>query len=148
MDKNGTIPKNEPPNTSRTGMNPFAAQNGGVGIQNIKTDASVAAALNQNSMQNNLQAYLNYASFFGQNQLLPSMYAGMQGMQGMQGMPMQMNQLPMGMMPGYLPNMQMGLNMKLLGTGMNNPLMMQAQQAKPSPNLFTEQAKIYGSSSK
>jgi hypothetical protein len=127
-------------------MNPFAAQNGGIGMQNIKTDASVAAALNQNSMQNNLQAYLNYANFFGQNQLLPGMYAGMQGMQGtqgMQGLPMQMNQLPMGMMPGYLPNMQLGLNMKLLGMGINNPLMMQAQQAKPTPNLFSEQAKIY-----
>lgn len=146
MDKNGIIPKNEPPISSGIGMNPFTAQNGGMGMQNIKTDASVAASLNQNSMQNNLQAYLNYANFFGQNQLLPGMYAGMQGMQGMQGLPMQMNQLPMGMMPGYLPNMQMGMNMKLLGMGMNNPLLMQAQQqAKTPPSLFTEQAKIYSS---
>jgi hypothetical protein len=60
------------------------------------------------------------------------------GMQGMQGLPMQMNQLPMGMMPGYMPNMQLGLNLKLLGMGMNNPLLAQAQQqSKPCLNLFT-----------
>ena len=109
-------------------------------MQNIKTDASISAALNQNSMQNNIQAYLNYANFFGQSQLLPGMYAGMQGL------PMQMNQLPLGILPGYLPNMQMGLNMKLLGMGMNNPLIIQPQQqAKPPPSLFNEQAKIYSS---
>jgi len=48
-----------------------------------------------------------------------------------------MNQLPMGLMPGYMPNMQLGLNMKLLGMGMNNPLATQAQQlGKPYLNLF------------
>lgn len=79
--------------------------------------------MNPNNIPNNLQAYLNYANFFGQNQLLPGMYAGMQGL------PMQMNQLPMGLM-------QLGLNMKLLGMGMNNPLLAQAQQGKPYLNLF------------
>ena len=90
-------------------------------MQNIRTDTSISATLNPNSIQNNIQAYLNYANFFGQNQLLPGMFAGMQGL------PMQMNQLPMGSMPGYMPNMQLGLNMKLLGMGMNNPSATQAQ---------------------
>lgn len=139
VEKNSSIPKNETSNSSGLGMNLFTAQNRGLNMLNNKTDASVAAALNQNSMQNNLQAYLNYTNFFGPNQLLPGMYAGMQGMQGL---PMQMNQLSMGMMQGYLPNMQIGLNMKLLGMGMNNPLVMQ-QQSKPNLNLFNEQAKIY-----
>lgn len=97
-------------------------------MQNIKTD--VNAAINQNNIQNNLQAYLNYANFFSQNQLLPNLYAGMQGL------PMPMNQLPMGIMPGYLPNMQLGLNMKLLGMGINNPLLAQPQQLKPTQSLF------------
>ncbi len=99
-------------------------------MHNIKTDASISATLNPNNIPNNLQAYLNYANFFGQNKLLPGMYAGMQGF------PMQMNQLPMGLMPGYMPNMQLGLNLKLIGMGMNNPLLAQAQQGKPYLNLF------------
>lgn len=92
-------------------------------MQNIKSEA--------NGMPNNIQTYLNYANIFGQNQLLPNLYAGMQGI------PMPINQFPMGMMQGYLPNMQLGLNMKLLGMGLQNPLLPQGQQqAKPILNLF------------
>lgn len=103
-------------------------------MHNIKTDAN--AALSPNNIQNNIQAYLSYVNLFGQNQLLPNMYAGMQGM------PMQMGQLPMNMMQGYMPNMQMGFNSKLFG--MNSSLLAQAQQqSKPCQNLFSEQAKLY-----
>jgi hypothetical protein len=68
--------------------------------------------------------------------MLPGM-PGMPGLfGGLQGMPVQMGQLPMGMMPGYMPNMQLGgVNMKFMGV-MNNPALTPAQQSK-APSLFT-----------
>jgi hypothetical protein len=66
---------------------------------------------------------------------------------------MQMGQMPMryppldNMAQNYLPNMQLGLNMKFLGMGMNNQLMVQQSQQqqfiRPCQNLFAEQVKAY-----